>query len=361
MKIEIKNEKRKVKLKGFFFVVCSFSLFTSVQAQKWSTVGSGVKGSYKPLYVFNGKLYAGGMDSVGKKATHIACWDGKIWTAPDSSFQGNITAMTEYNGKLYAGTQVGPDDGKYTGYNLLCWNDTVWKYLASTNGRINALCVVKGTLFVGGSFTKADTLIAKHIVKYTDTAGWAKAGSIPNSVWALITFRDKVYAGGQFQSVVRWTGKYWEDVLGPGSQFATGWVKCFVNYFDEIYACGEFDYLIKWDTKSWTPVGPFNGVTATMVVDSSGLFVGGDFTAAPNSDNVFHVVDYENYNRSWNCMGGVIYWSGDCTTYSGTVSSLALYKKEIYIGGKFTLAGNIVATNFAKYTLPPNSTLVEGK
>ena len=187
---------RKIQFKGSLFFVFSFSLFTSLQAQKWSTVGSGVKGRFTPLYVFNGKLYAGGMDSVGKKASGIACWDGKTWACPDSSFQGNITAMTEYNGKLYAGTQVGPDDGKYTGYNLLCWNDTVWKYMGSTNGRINALCVVKGTLFVGGSFTKADTLVAKHIVKYNETSGWGKAGSIPNNVWAMIVFKERLYAGG---------------------------------------------------------------------------------------------------------------------------------------------------------------------
>jgi len=340
----------------FNFLLFTFLFFTSAQAQTWSNVGSGVKGSYTPLYVFNGKLYAGSMDSVGNKATHIACWDGKTWNVPDSNFQGNITVMCTYNGKLYAGTQIGPDDGKYTSYNLLCWNDTLWKYLGSANGRINALCVVRGTLYIGGSFTKADTIIARHIVKYNDTTGWAKAGSLPDNVWALMVYREKLYAGGQFQSVERLNGKHWEDVINPGGhQLPSGWVKCFVNYFDQLYACGEYDYLLKWDNEQWTTVGPFNAISSVMMVYNSGLFVGGDFTAAPGNENVFHIVDYENSSSSWNCMGGVIYWAGDCKTYSGTVISLALYNHELYVAGKFMLAGGIVATNIAKWTLPPEN------
>jgi hypothetical protein len=289
---------------------------------------------------------------VGKKATHIACWDSIKWTAPDSDFQGNITAMAEYNGKLYAGTELGTDN--YKSYNLLCWNDTLWKYVGSTNGRINALCVMKGNLFIGGAFTKADTVTARHIVKYSDTTGWHKTGSLPDVVLALYVFREMIYAGGKFPSVQRLIGKHWEDVTDASQKMPTGWVKCFVNYFDELYACGDFDYLMKWDTHQWSAVGPFNETTSIMCVNNSGLYVGGNFTAAPGNNNVFHVVDYENSTRTWNCMGGLLYWGGDCQSYSGTVTSMALYKHQLYVGGQFMLAGGIIATNIARWTLPPD-------
>lgn len=345
------------KIRFYFLLLFSFTFFTPANAQTWSTVGSGVKGSFTPLYVFKGKLFAGGLDSVGKKAAHVACWDGKKWTATDSNFYGTITAMTDYNGKLYAGTELGPDNAKT--YNLLRWNDTAWKYISSTNGRINALCVVKGTLYIGGAFTQADTFRARHIVCYNDTTGWHKVSGLPDVVWALIVYRQMLYAGGQFPSVERLNGRYWEDVVntnGSTTQLPSGWVKCFVNYFDELYVCGEFDYLLSWDTHTWTTVGPFNGISSVMAVYNTGLFVGGDFTSAPGNNNVFHIVDYESSNRSWNCMGGVIYWAGDCKTYTGTVTSIALYKHELYVGGNFMVAGGVVASNIARWTLPPDPT-----
>jgi hypothetical protein len=355
MKFKMKTKKRKMEFRFIPLFIFCFSFLTPLTAQTWSTVGSGIKGSFSPLFVFHDKLYAGSIDSVGKKATHIACWDGKKWTVPDSNFQGNITAMAEYNGKLYAGTEIGSATNKT--YNLLRWNDTVWKYLSSTNGRINALCVMKGTLYIGGSFTKADTVAAKHIAKYCDTIGWNKVGrGLPDNVWALIVYREQLYAGGQFASVVKWDGKHWEDVMNTAPpQVTTGWVKGFVNYFDELYACGEFDYLIKWDTRSWTAIGPFNGGSSAMVTYNTGLFVGGDFTSVPKNDNVFHIADYESSTHTWNCMGGTLFWAGDCKTNTGTVNSVALYKNELYVGGQFMIAGGIIASNIAKWTLPPEN------
>jgi hypothetical protein len=343
--------KRTINLLSLLFFIFSFSFFTSLSAQTWSNVGSGAKGSFTPLCVFNGKLYAGAMDSVGKKATHIACWDGKKWTAPDSNLQGNITAMAELNGKLYAGTEIGVGENKL--YNLLRWNDTCWKYIGSANGRINTLYVMKGELYIGGSFNKADTVMAKHIVKYSDSAGWKKVGhGLPNNVWALIVFREMLYAGGQFQAVERWTGKSWEEVLNEGQQVKTGWVKGFANFFDELYACGEFNYLLKWDTKTWAPVGPFNGSSFAMAMYNNGLFVGGDFTSVPGVDNAFHITEYQSSTRTWSCMGGVIYWAGDCKANTGTISSLAVYKNELYMGGQFMIAGGKIASNIAKWATP---------
>jgi hypothetical protein len=340
--------KGRLPLLSLFF---SFITPYPSQAQTWSSVGTGVKGSFTPMCVFNGKLYAGGIDSVGKKATPIACWDGKKWIAPDSSLFGNITAMTEYNGKLYAGTEIGKGESK--SYNLVRWNDTLWKYVGSANGRINALCVMKGELYIGGSFTRADTVNAKHIAKYCDSLGWTKVGrGLPNNVWALTVFREMLYAGGQFGTVERLTGRTWEDMMITSPQVKIGWVKGFVNYFDELYACGEFDYLVKWDTKTWTAVGPFNGDAFAMTMYDKGLYVGGDFTSIPGNDYVYHITNYQSGNRIWSCMGGVINWDGDCKPNTGNVTSLIVYKKELYLGGKFMIAGGKIANNIAKFSLP---------
>jgi len=345
----MKSEKTKFRALSFF--IFSFSLFTCSEAQTWSTVGSGVKGSFTPLYVFNGKLYAADMDSVGKKATRIACWDGKKWGAPDSGLQGNITTMAELNGKLYAGTEIGTGNNKL--YNLLCWNDTVWKYIGSANGRINALYVMKGELYIGGSFSKIDTVNAKHIAKYSETEGWHKVGrGLPNNVWALIVFREMLYAGGQFDAVERLNGKNWEEVFNQGQEVKTGWVKGFASYFDELYACGEFNYLLKWNTQTWAPIGPFNDATSALIMYENGLFAGGNFTSVPGIDNAFHIANYQSSTRAWNCMGGVIYWAGDCKAYTGTVNSLAVYKNELYIGGQFMIAGGKIASNIAKWSVP---------
>jgi len=343
-----------MKFQYFKLLVVSLLLFASADAQTWSTVGSGVVGHFTPMCVYNGKLYAGSMDSVGKKATHIACWDSKKWASPDSGFHGNVTAMVEYKGKLYAGTEIGVGVNK--SYNLLCWNDTLWKYCGSTNGRINVLYVMKGELYMGGSFTTADTIQAKHIAKYSDSLGWKKVGrGLPNNVWALIVYREQLYAGGQFQSVERLVGKNWEDVVNTGTQINSGWVKGFVNYFDELYACGEYDYLLKWDSKTWTSVSPFNGGSFALTPYNGSLYVGGDFTSVPGVDNAFHIATYQSGSHLWSCIGGVIYWSGDCKNYTGTVNSFAVYKKELYIGGQFMIAGGKIASNIAKWTTPEDN------
>jgi hypothetical protein len=331
-----------------FFSLLTFSITISF-SQTWGTAGTGIKGSFTSLITYKGNLYAGGIDSLNGKAIHVAKWNGTIWSEADTGLAGNITAVGIYSDKLYAGTEF--KEGKQSFYYLLCWNDTAWKPVQTFNGPVNALCAFNGALYVGGKFTKAgDTINARFMAKWNDTI-WQPVRGIPNNVRALAVYHQKIYAGGQFKGVYRWMGHSWEDVYnGKGIHINDGFIKAFTVYDDELYACGEFNYLAKWNNENWEIAGTFNDGGNTMAAYNGAIYTGGDFTAVPNFDHAYHIAKLSALG--WECLGGVIYWPGDCKPYTGTVWSLAEYKGDLYIGGQFMIAGGKVINNIAKWNCP---------
>ena len=59
----------------------------AVQAQTWSAVGTGIKGSFTQFITYNNRLFANGVDSLNHKVVHFAAWDGKNWSAADSGLK----------------------------------------------------------------------------------------------------------------------------------------------------------------------------------------------------------------------------------------------------------------------------------
>ncbi len=336
-------------LLALIFLLGSISISS---AQSWSSVGAGIKGSFTQLYTCNNKLYANGIDSINGKAARFAYWDGKEWHSADSSLQGQITAMILYKGKLYAGTTE--SIGANAIYRLMYWNDTIWNRISTLNGPINSLAVYKGNLIAGGKFTMADTTHARYVAVWNDTT-WNNLGrGLSNNVRAIAIYKNRIYVGGQFSEVLRWNGKSWETVQGNKSIRLGGWVKTFCLYNDELYTCGEFNFLAKWNDVDWSPVGSLNDGAAALAECDGNIYIGGDFISAPGSDYANHMATYSASTMAWNCLGGVIYSGGDCKPYSGTVWALAEYKGDLYVGGKFMIAGGKIINNIAR--LSPKKT-----
>jgi hypothetical protein len=330
------------------FIVTLF--FTSIlDAQTWSSVGTGIKGSFTQFITYNNKLLASGIDSLNTRAVHFASWDGNSWHSADTGLKGTITAMAIYEGKIYAGTTE--KSGANAVYRLMCWNDTLWTKVSTLNGPINALCAFKGSLYAGGKFTMADTTRVKFMARWNDTTWNAVGRNVSNNVRAIAVYHNKLYIGGQFSEVLWWNGRSWETAMGKTTQFKE-YVKSFCIYNDELYACGEFSYLSKWNTEDWNESGAMNDGASALAVYNSQLYMGGDFISVPNNNYANHVASYDVISKTWSCLGGVFYSAGDCKPYSGTVWALAEYKGYLYIGGQFMIAGGKLMNNIARLKVP---------
>lgn len=349
----ILGEPMRKNLRTFF--IFSLVLCTDFgKSQTWSTVGSGITGRFTHLIVYNNRLFASGIDSLNHKHVSVACWDGSTWQPADSGLSGHITALTVCEGKLFAGEQE--KEGANAIYRLVCWNDTLWKNISTLNGPINALAFYKGCIYAGGKFTMADTVPVHYIAKWNDTT-WAPVGKwVSNNVRAIAVYRKYLYIGGQFGEVMRWLGKEWETVSSPTGIHIDGWIKDFCVYNDELYACGEFNYIAKWDNSNWSLTGNLNNGANTLCTFNGSLYTGGDFTAAPNHAYASHIAKYTALSNVWDCLGGVMYFAGDCKGYTGTIYSMAEYKGALYVGGQFMIAGGKIAQNFARVSYPSEVT-----
>ena len=98
----------------------------------------------------------------------------------------------------------------------------------------------------------------------------------------------------------------------------------------------------RFSDANWVSMNPSipgaNGYVKAAVLDGSGnLYIGGDFTV------VGDVV--ANHIAKWNGSS----WSALGPGINGTVSALAVSGSDLYAGGSFTNAGGTAATNIAKW------------
>jgi len=195
-----------------------------------------------------------------------------------------------------------------------------------------------------------------------------------NTVFALTVFDDgtgaALYAGGIFTTadgmpanrVAKWDGSQW-TALGAGVSGGLFTVVWALQVFDDgtgpaLYAGGEFtdagdvaaNHIAKWDGTQWSPLG--NGVggvsqpdiyALTMFNDGTGpaLYVGGRFTTAGDVT--------ANRMAKWDG----VQWLPLASGMNAGVSALTRFEdgtgSALYAGGTFTIAGDVTAEGVAKW------------
>ena len=114
----------------------------------------------------------------------------------------------------------------------------------------------------------------------------------------------------------------------------------------DIYVAGTFSRasglsspgLAKWNGSDWSNIG-FAGAAFALVSDGTNLYVGGTFTNAGGVLNT-NIARYDGTN--WYSMGGGIGYYNNLGSY---VYVLELHNGLLYVGGIFTNAGTVAATN----------------
>lgn len=248
-------------------------------------------------------------------------------------------------------------------------------------GKVTAIAVAPaGMVYVGGEFTKAGGIAARHIARW-DGRSWQPLGEgIDGDVYAIAVAGDDIYVAGKFgvaggvtaNGIARWDGAAWSTV-GDGSgplddYFGTpqpGRIYALLVRGDKLYVGGDFvaidgvtaHHVAQWDGVTWSAVGEGMGeldwenkfvpqaTVYALATDGATLYAGGDFKLADGA-TANSVAQWDG--NTWSTLGGgVTLTDGNGEPQKGTVKALAVHNGALYAGGWFDKAGGKAANHIA--------------
>jgi hypothetical protein len=347
------------------------NLIASYDGTNWSRLGSGMTfaTSISVLAADGTNLYAGGgFDKAdGIDAKSIARWDGASWYAVGGGVSGFVLAIKIVGTNLYAGG-IFSTAGGVTVNHVARWNGSAWSPLGTGvagSGLPPTIVNIDsdGTnVYVCGLFTSAGGVNATNIARWNGTS-WSALPGLVGNVSTLLVKDGKLYAGGNFTNtsisatnLAIWNGASWSAWANPGRVrdiFARG---------PDIYVSGDFtnvagvaaNRIVRWDGTNWFPLG--TGVQGfgigsqpvgvrRIAFDTSGrLYAAGVFNIA-GSVGASHVAGWDSTN--WFALGGAT--SKGVTHFDRRVQSLLTVGTNIYAGGIFTEAGDVIVNGIARW------------
>jgi hypothetical protein len=327
----------------------------------WSALGAGTDDTINTLAVFDDgepgspALYAGGgFTSAGiVSANRIARWDGSDWSAPGSGVNSTVTALAVVDDAAASGADSRTSSSDFQG--------------------------PIGALYVGGQFSAADSIAARHIARW-DGSAWSSLGDgagLNAGVNAFAIFDDgsgpALHAAGGFTTaggglanhVARWDAQNepaaW-FALGGGTNFAIQALSASSEAESGggsvLYAGGWFttadgapaNYIAQWDGAAWSPLGSgVSYIVRALAVfdDPSGagagpaLYVGGGFQLAGG--------DAANFIARWDGSQ----WSPLSSGVNNYVYAITSFDDgsgpALYAAGEFTAAGGEPANSIARW------------
>lgn len=338
----------------------------------WHPLDGGMSGIILAIKIVGVDLYAGGLSTTagGITVNNIARWDGSHWSALGSGVTGGlfsaVSAIESDGTNLYIGGSF-TSAGGVNATNIARWNGSAWSALGSgINGYVRALRFKDGKLYVGGNFTNASFGITNLAV--WDGNSWSAWGGTDRRVDAIVARGTNIYVGGEFTSVsgvnasciARWDGNHWRS-LGSGIQgfgISSTSLGVYGMAFDDagrLYAVGCFNiagnvgvsHVAGWDGTNWFALGGttskgvthFDGSVKSFCYDGTNLYVGGLFTEA--GDVIVNGIAGWN-GTNWSALGGGI-------VGNGAVHAVAKSGGVIYAGGTFTNIGGTAVKYVAQW------------
>ncbi|MBI4717282.1 MAG: hypothetical protein HY763_05720 [Planctomycetes bacterium] len=359
----------------------------------WSSLGGGLDSagaSVNALAVFDDgsgpALYVGGAftSAGGSPVSHLAKWNGSVWSDVGGGTNQPVLALAVYDdgggAALYAGGTF-TSAGGVSASRVARWDGSTWTAIGSglsNAGGVSARAFAVfdsgsgAELYVGGSFNNAGGTTVSNLARWDGGAWFDVGGGANNVVYSLTVFDHgtgpMLYAGGAFGTaggvtsagVARWDGAAWSALgsgLGGGSVRVDALGVSNVGGTAALLVGGQFNTaggvaaanFARWDGSNWlAPAGGFANryLNAFAQFDDGGgaeLFVGGSFGVA---DNVVASSIARWDGASWSALGGGNGLFG--------VDDLGVFDlgggPALYVGGSFPAAGGTIANNIARWT-----------
>jgi hypothetical protein len=183
----------------------------SWNGNSWLNVGGGVSGAFQSinkLINYSGELIAIGdfLSAGGKQTNFIAAWNGNDWDSVGGGFDyiaSEVEVDTNLNqlnvGGLfyYAGDTITKVNGSAN------WNGSYWSPL-DTNlcADFRALCSYRNKLYAGGNFKyiNCNNGATFHLA-YFDGNYWIPVFGPNNEIDAMCVFHDTLFIGGYFDTI----------------------------------------------------------------------------------------------------------------------------------------------------------------
>jgi hypothetical protein len=317
-----------------------------------------------------GGIYVGGefIMAGDRLANNIALWNGADWRTlglgltdfATGSNPGEPRAIvSDSAGRIYVGGRF-QTAGGIAAHNIAMWDGTQWAALGAgtegdgglDDGSVEALVIVGNDLYVGGKFIKAGGASIQHLAKFNlATRQWSQVGGgVDGQVYSLTYSNGLLYVGGDFnnagslpvEDIATWDGARWA---------ALGNSVAIYQVFD---SCSE---------------------QATQVYDiavqGSLVYVGGNFRLVYKGTGDIcsvssyllanHLLVYDRAANTWYTLGsGQPGVSGGTKFFAHPISALLALGDDLYVGGHYTKAGAVTASNIARFNLTAGWSAVSG-
>ncbi|TAK58275.1 MAG: T9SS type A sorting domain-containing protein [Bacteroidetes bacterium] len=349
----------------------------------WSALGTGITNSSNGNFADamavdprNGDLYVGGTFTTagGVSVKNIAKWNGTSWSAVGNSNGIDVKAITinPVNGDVYVGGSFSTV-GSVSAANIAKWNGTAWSALGSgINSNVVTLAYDQSTntLYAGGLFSTAGGKPIQGLAKWNgsdwDSVGFSfYKGSNAGRVYAVCVNGGSVYVTGDFTKigsstinyVAAWNSTSWSQI-GTIDLSSTGGAKAIASIGSEVFIGGNFNFsgvtplafLARWDGAQWLPVG--GGITGYASTRVEEMAVYGDelLIAAPQMSATATIAakNYAIYNtttQQWSSLGG-----NGTQGIDNYIREMALGPDgNVYIVGGFKAAGYSASPGIAKW------------
>lgn len=233
----------------------------------------------------------------------------------------------------------------------------------------NVMYADSNSLYMAGQFTRIGGRHMQGIAKWNgaiwdsmgggiDGKSYLTGNFIPNNTWAMTSYHNKLYVGGQFSSLGKinayglgaWDGTKWDSMpeqpfkLNTKYNVPIGAVQALCVMNNKLYVGGGFDTVAGfpcleiacWNDTNWSSLNfPstfvfYDDVEAICEYNGS-LYAGGGFNATNNNDTVNNILRWDGKN--WHSVG-------DGGNMNGWILSMAVYKGELYVAGYFSGVDN---------------------
>ncbi len=332
----------------------------------WQPMGNGSNGVVPSLTHATGEAIAFGWfdDSPYRK---VARYRNGLWEilGGESVIIDAISMVTDGT-NIWVGNQGSTTPGNTTG-TLAYWNNEKWNAVGNgigewwSNDAVKAMTEWENDLIVAGRFGNVGGDSITGVARW-DGSAWDDLGNPFDGlpfVWvdAMKKSGNNLYVAGWFNDIAgtgsvnigKWDGTTWSG-LGAG---VNGKIYAVEVVGNNVYAGGNtwqtFDgntqyYFAHWDGTQWQPfANPPGGVVNAMMADGNDLYVAGTFTYLSDFTAMKAIGIWDG--STWKDVGGGV--TGG--SFSTVINAIVKGSDGIFVGGDFTMAGDVPAKNIARW------------